>query len=187
MWYKDASEVIIRVLFLFRYLYMSITKTKQNSGFTLIEILVVIGLIAILAAIVLIAINPARQFAQARNSQRVSNVETILNAVGQRMADNKGVWDTTDCDALPAPTISETDNVIDADDVDLSCLVPTYISTSLPADPGDSTAYYWESAGDYNTGYTVEQDTDGRITICAPEYSETAISDPPPEIYCLTR
>src|SRR3972149_586779 len=64
---------------------------KKNGGFTLIEILVVIGIIAILAVIVLIAINPARQFAQARDTQRTSNVNAILNAVGQYLADNKGV------------------------------------------------------------------------------------------------
>ena len=54
---------------------------RRTGGFTLIEILVVIGLIAILAAVVLIAINPGRQFSQAHNSQRTSNVETILNAI----------------------------------------------------------------------------------------------------------
>ena len=75
--------------------------SKQNKGFTLIEILVVIGIIAILATIAIIAINPARQFAQARNSQRYSNVESILNAIGQRVADNKGLFPVvTGCPAL---------------------------------------------------------------------------------------
>nr|HPO06648.1 type II secretion system protein [Candidatus Pacearchaeota archaeon] len=68
------------------------SEDQNQSGFTLIEILVVIGLIAFLAAVVIIAINPARQFAQGRNSQRVSNVNAILNAIGQRIADNKGLF-----------------------------------------------------------------------------------------------
>src|SRR6187549_2690684 len=67
-------------------------KYNKQGGFTLIEILVVIGIIAILAAVVIIAINPARQFAQARDSQRSSNVNAILNAVWQRMVDHRGVW-----------------------------------------------------------------------------------------------
>src|SRR4030042_6718575 len=78
---------------------------KKQKGFTLIEILVVIGIIAILAAVVLIAINPARQFALGRNSQRQSNVNAILNSIGQRMVDKKGVFET-DCSAgiIPATT-----------------------------------------------------------------------------------
>ncbi len=51
-----------------------------QKGFTLIELLVVIGILAILLAIVLIAINPARQFAQANDTKRESDVHTILNA-----------------------------------------------------------------------------------------------------------
>src|SRR5579872_6652054 len=106
-----------------------------KKGFTLIEILVVIGIIAVLAAIVIIAINPARQFAQARNTQRTSNVEAILNAVGQRIADNKGLF-REPSDPLCTVNISSTTvQTIASSGIDLRpCLVPTYMS-ELPVDP----------------------------------------------------
>jgi len=72
---------------------MTTSKTIKNlqKGFTLIELLVVIGILAILLAIVLIAINPAKQFGQANDTKRASDVNTILNAINQYMADNKGL------------------------------------------------------------------------------------------------
>src|SRR3954470_20084976 len=63
---------------------------KSQKGFTLIELLVVIGILAVLLSITLIAINPARQFAQANNTKRSSDVNAILNAIGQYQAENHG-------------------------------------------------------------------------------------------------
>jgi prepilin-type N-terminal cleavage/methylation domain-containing protein len=148
-------------------------KIKKQAGFTLIEILVVIGIIAILAAVVLIAINPARQFAQARNSQRVSNINAILNAVGQNLADNKGVFTCSGS----AYTIANSDTIIKngAIGADLApCLVPTYIP-SMPFDPKNAAAQYTDNTN-YDTEYTIKQDsTTGRITVCAPDSTETGI------------
>lgn len=133
---------------------------KRNRGFTLIEILVVIGIIAVLAAVVLVAINPSRQFKLARDSQRVSNVTAILNAVGQNIAENKGLFN---CEGVQLPA---TTTLIDNNSVNLAkCLVPNYIS-NLPFDPSKKDAHYAD-INDYNTGYYIYQDTNGRITVSA--------------------
>ncbi|QQR83174.1 type II secretion system protein [Candidatus Peregrinibacteria bacterium] len=58
-------------------------KTTNRKGFTLIELLIVIGIISILAGIVLVAVNPARQFGKANDSERKSEIGTILSAIYQ--------------------------------------------------------------------------------------------------------
>lgn len=143
-----------------------------GRGFTLIELLIVIGVIAILATVVVVAINPARQFAQARNSQRVSNVTTILNAIGQNIAENRGVFM---CNGISFDIggASSTAGIIASGAVghDLApCLVPVYI-TALPVDPtGTSTCTtpMYTDEDSYNTCYEVSRDAAGRITVRAP-------------------
>ncbi len=131
----------------------------------MIELLVVIGIIAVLAAVVIIAINPARQFAQARNTQRWSNVNAILNGVSQRVADNKGIFEIG-CLVGAIPPTSTIMKSAGGYDI-APCLVPIYISI-LPFDPTVVGARYVSNT-DYDTGYTIYKDaTTGRIIVSAP-------------------
>ncbi len=132
---------------------------KNQKAFTLIEVLIVIGIIAILAAIVGLAINPVRQFQQANNSTRRADVNGILAAVHQYGMDNYG-----DLSALSLPgSLGEISD--GAGGVDLATLVDDYLS-AIPVDP-NCTACEAASAGDcVHTGYHIMEDaTTGRVTV----------------------
>ena len=136
-------------------------RSYQSKGFTLIEVLVVIGIIAILAMVVLVAVNPARQFKLARDSQRTSNVNAILNAIHQNMAEHKGIFT---CNGNPYE-LATTSTVVKNGEygADIApCVVPDYIS-SLPFDPSLSGAKF-NSTADYDSGYEIVRDSNGRIT-----------------------
>lgn len=137
---------------------------KLQRGFTLIELLIVIALIAILAGAVIIALNPARQFAQARNSQRWSHLNTLINSVQQNAADNQGVFT---CAAGAIPAVATTmQSAAGGYDI-CGCLAPTYLS-SMPFDPSASGAGFTDCTN-YNTAYQISRDAaTGRITVAAP-------------------
>lgn len=132
---------------------------KNVRGFTLIELLVVIGILAILLSIVLIAINPARQFGQANDTKRRSAVTQVLNAIGAYAADNKGNLPTqvTTADQEIGSGVGKADLC--------SVLVPNYIP-ALPTDPTLNIADVVSPCpASYTTGYHVIKDVSGRVTV----------------------
>lgn len=154
-------------------LFRSIKNNKK--GFTLIELLVVIGILAVLLAITLIAINPARQFSQANNTKRRSDVNEILNAVNQYMADNKG---TVPAGITTTVATIAKDNGVAPAEADICALLVAQYIAALPTDPKTGVGEA-DKAGaavtncaqaTYNTKYTIIQSaTNNRITVTAPD------------------
>lgn len=139
-----------------------------HQAFTLIEILVVVGVIAIIFSLTVAAINPLRRFSEANNAQRASDISAILNAVHQYAANNLG--------ALPtaiSTTVSEISSTGASICVDI---VPDQVGV-LPVDPSLGDPIGEENCGDaYNTGYTIVKNASGtRVTVAAPlsELGET--------------
>jgi len=119
-------------------------------------------------AIVLVAINPSRQFKQANNTQRRSDVNAILNAVHQYAADNSG--------SLPTGITGTATNLgSGSGEIDIcSELVDTYIA-EMPVDPTEGS---WTSCSSYDTGYDISTTgSSGRITIASPNAELSATID----------
>jgi type IV pilus assembly protein PilA len=133
-----------------------------RKGFTLIEILIVIGIIAILSSIVIIAVNPARQFAQARDTKRQSDVNAILNAVYQYAVGNNGSMPST----ITAIATEVCKDASCATQIDLHTYLvgtaQTYL-VSIPVDPSCPTGCTANGAG-----YDIMRNANGRITVSAP-------------------
>ncbi len=151
-----------------RILKLSLPATSYQlpakKGFTLLEILLVVAAIAILAGIVILAINPTKQLGDTRNAQRRADVNTILNAVYQYAIDNNGT--------LPANITTTVTAVCQASPctglIDLSVLTTSekYL-TAIPRDP-------LITATTGTAGYTIVKSANGRVTVAAPSAEQSA-------------
>ncbi len=105
----------------------------RQKGFTIVELLIVIVIIAILAAISIVAYNGIQQ--RARDSQRLQDVKTIAKAMEAYYIDNGVYPPTTGSTKINSTWVSTSDGSWSNLE---TALVPKYLS-SLPKDPGFST------------------------------------------------
>jgi prepilin-type N-terminal cleavage/methylation domain-containing protein len=143
---------------------MLVKLKNRQQGFTLIEVLLVVAIIAILAGIVILAINPNKQLGDTRNSQRQADINTILNATYQYSIDNQGQLPSgitttpTDICASGASSCSGL--------VDLSVLTTNgkYV-VAIPHDPKTGTTN--------DSHYQISIDSNNRVTVSAPDAEQS--------------
>ncbi len=140
---------------------------KNQNGFTLLEILLVVAAIAILAGIVILAINPNKQLGDTRNSERSSEINTILNGVYQYSLDNNGTLpsgitttETEICKTGVLAATCTTDTLVNLSDLTTN---EKYL-TAIPVDPQCPTACATNGAG-----YTILKTANNRLTVKAPD------------------
>lgn len=136
---------------------LSFGKAKNFTGFTLIETLIVIGIIIILAGVIVITINPGQRLAEARDSQRVVHLNAVLHAVESKILQERGVWD---CDPIPAELTLIGKGTGEVEEYDLyECLWSEYLAEPLI----DPTKGVWTDKDNYNTNYKIAIDAYGNI------------------------
>ena len=149
---------------------------KRRSAFTLLEILLVIGIIAVLATVVVVSLDPATRFRDARDARRLSDIQSILSAIHQYIVDNRGTLppgiDTTEREISSAGGGCGVSTDIcsvggDSDCADLATPLARYLKT-IPYDP--------ENGSESHTRYSVQADVNNIITVRACDSDDSTIA-----------
>lgn len=129
-----------------------------KKGFTLVELLVVVSIIAILVVVVFESLDPLKQFANARNARRWSQVNTVSTAIYRYIIEKGTIPEGIDEHKRQFGTASSgcDQNCVGAQS---SCLdIHSKISDYLPIIPielnGGSAA---------KTGYTISKNTTNNV------------------------
>jgi len=136
---------------------------RDKKGFTLIELLVVIAIIGILATIVLVSLNSARQ--KARDTRRISDLRQIALALEMYYDDHSTTGYPGDADAAACDDWAAM----------VTALQAGYM-TNVPTDPGggsvayayntDLSKYVLRAQLEQSTNTAFNTDVDGTVLGC---------------------
>jgi prepilin-type N-terminal cleavage/methylation domain-containing protein len=102
----------------------------QAKGFTLIELILVVLILGILAAVTMTSLRPSQQLANQRDAQRKADLLSILNAIKQYSIDNNGSLPSTiqlDSNCLAPATFAEICKTGNAILMLISLLLPVHM------------------------------------------------------------
>jgi prepilin-type N-terminal cleavage/methylation domain-containing protein len=102
----------------------------NTKGFTLIELIIVIAIIALLAAATFVAVDPAKRIGKAQDAQRWQDITAIADAYYKYVVDNTGSYVTTTADGTSYYII----HTADGGDTDPASCPGTSTSLTLPVD-----------------------------------------------------
>ena len=115
-------------------------RANDRAGFTLMELLIGLGIIGIISAIVLVAINPLKHLGDARGVSRNVYIREYENALQQYVIDGGGVSGVPNGIGSAVEICQETVTPPDcstAGGYNLRFLSGTYI-VNLPVDPNET-------------------------------------------------
>ncbi len=122
--------------------YLSKSSFKKMSGFTLVELLLVMALISVLVTALVILINPAAQFEKSRDLERKNELAQITRSLEQYYNDFGSY-----------PPSSSDPNYYILDDSHTWGSVWTPYMDVLPLDPVNTQRYIYSSTGQTYTIY----------------------------------
>jgi len=125
-----------------------VSRLKKGLGFTLIEVLVVVGILGVLLTMVLVAVNPVKQLQATRDTQRASDLKGVQTALeAYRVANNIYPVSTIDYQITGAPWGGSWQG---------------YLS-NVPQDPSTGKTYVYVSTD--GTNYQLYADFEGTPSI----------------------
>jgi prepilin-type N-terminal cleavage/methylation domain-containing protein len=128
-----------------------ISKKKKGAGFTLIELLIVVAIISILAASVIMILNPGQRMEEARETTRESHMITIGNAVHLAVIDCAAGSETYCANAASVVEYCRVGGVTPADwAFKADATNCTIDSTLAPLDPLSGNPYFINNDGNHN-------------------------------------